>query len=385
MLAGLAALLPGCGGAGTRDEIPARAEPLTAPAPVARMAPFVWGVNGHPARHSEAYGFEENEELLRRQMRLITDLGFSHYRVDVGYQMDGREGGVLATVADVAERFGVTLLPVITFGATEVPRTPEHAYRAGRAIGEAFARRHGARFPVVEVGNELDIPAMIGGHPVGDAVDHYLPAHAGRFAGILRGIIEGLQAGAPGVRTIVNMTQSHTGFLRILMEREVPFDIIGWHLYVDEHGYGNDPQHGADYRSTLARLDALGRDIWITEVNRYQGSGPGNAFAAEQSAILGRLADEMYAHPRVQAFIVYELYDEVAVRENHDRAGRPIEGDEDEAYYGLVHCEGPLPVARRCGGTLELKPGFVDARERLRALLTWNAATRATRMSADGR
>jgi hypothetical protein len=328
-------------GAGDPDRRPVAAPP----APV-RTAPFVWGVNGHPARPSEAYDWSEADDRLQRQMRLVGELGFSHYRVDTGVGMDGAEGGRLAAVADAADRFGITLLPVLTFSPAAVPAAPADAYRAGRAIGDRFVRNHGARFPVVEIGNELDLAAMVAGQPVGHRDDHYRVADVDRFAALLRGAIEGLRAGAPGVRPIVNFAGSHTGFVRMLLERGVPLDIVGWHLYVDEAGYGDDPPNRADYRATLARLDTLGREVWITEVNRYRGSGPGNAHPAAQAAVLDRLAEEMHARPLIGAFVVYQLFDEAAVLDNHD---------EDEAWYGLVHCAGPLPVARRCGGALEIK------------------------------
>jgi hypothetical protein len=118
-------------------------------------------------------------------------------------------------------------------------------------------------------------------------------------------------------------------------------------VYADELGYGTDVEHGGDYPSALVRLEAMGREIWITESNRNLGSGPGNAFKAEQERWLRRLASQMYAHPLVKAFFVYELYDEV---------GEPG----DEAYYGLVHCAGPGELGIGCRGTLELKPAYLS-------------------------
>jgi hypothetical protein len=315
--------------------------------PTLRLTPFIWGVNGHPAAPSQAYDFRDDPERLRRQMQLIKDLGFTHYRVDIHFDMDGTEHGLLAEVAPVAEEFGVVLLPVVTFRKDLVPQDSSDAYRAGKRIGAAFVRHHGTRFPVVEVGNEVDIPAM-NGHMVGSELDHYRLEELQRYAAFLRGVIEKINEGAPGVRTIVDVAMSHTYFLRYLRDVGVPFDIAGWHLYADELGYGTDVEHGGDYRSALTRLEALGLDIWITEVNRHQGSGPDHRFAAEQATMLRRLAVEMYSHPQVKAFMVYQLYDEVA-------------NPGDEAYYGLVHCPGPIELGGSCIGTLELKPAFLSA------------------------
>jgi hypothetical protein len=356
-----------CGGRAVREDVATTAA-FGARAPAAREAPFVWGVNGHPARWSEAYDWSDGDGRLERQLALIRELGFTHYRVDVGFEMDGRETGRLAAVAEAAGRYGVTLLPVMTFSTVGVPSSAREAYLAGRRMGTTFVRHHGSRFPVVEVGNELDIPAMIGGHPNGHDADHYLPPLTERYAELLRGILEAMAAGAPGMQTMVNFAQSHTGWIRLLADRGVPFDLIGWHMYVNEAGYGDDREHGSDYRSSLARLLGLGRDIWITEVNRHEGSGPRNAFGREQALVLDRLAGEMYAHPRVRAFIIYELFDETAALANSDSLGRPVTGDDDEAWYGLVHCLGGPGIARRCGGELERKPAFLDVRDRRRAL-----------------
>jgi hypothetical protein len=293
-------------------------------------------------------------------MRLIHDLGFTYYRVDVPFGLDGAEHGWLTEVADAADEFGITILPVIAFDwSAEIPDRKE-AKSVGRAIGTTFVRNHGTRFPVVEIGNELDIRAMLGNLP-GDQPDHYNPKIVSRFAAIMTGIIQKIHAGAPGVRTIVDMTQSHTAFLQMLLDRGVPFDIVGWHAYVHESDDADPPGSHSDYRASLARLEALGRDIWITEVNRRGGSAVGDTELAEQASMLRRLAVEMYyMHPMVQAFIVYELYDETASLDTPDI------GDDDEVYYGLLNCAGSQEIARECRGGVERKPAYLELQLRAR-------------------
>ena len=329
------------------DYIPVPGGPLVCDPTLRPGNPLIWGVNGHPVAPAEAYDFRDDPERLRQQMRLIKDLGFTHYRVDVHFDMDGTEPGLLSEVATVAEEFGVTLLPVITVHASLIPQDPTEAREAGRVIATAFVQRYGDRFPVVELGNELDIPAMKGNF-VGHVLDHYRMEDLRRFEAFLRGMLGKLQGQVPEVRTIVNASMAHTGFLQYLLDQGVPFDIIGWHVYADELGYGTDVEHGGDYASALVRLEAMGREIWVTESNRNQGSGPGNAFEAEQELWLRRLAAQMHTHPLVKAFFVYELYDEV---------GQPG----DEAYYGLVHCTGAPEIGRGCRGALELKPAYLSA------------------------
>jgi hypothetical protein len=147
----------------------------------------------------------------------------------------------------------------------------------------------------------------------------------------------------------------------MLLDRKVPFDIVGWHAYVHESDDADPPGSHSDYRASLARLEALGRDIWITEVNRRGGSAVGDTELAEQASMLRRLAVEMYyTHPQVQAFMVYELYDETAALDT------PAVGDDDETYYGLLHCAGSHDVARDCRGAVERKPAYLELQVRAR-------------------
>ena len=73
----------------------------------------------------------------------------------------------------------------------------------------------------------------------------------------------------------------------------------------------------------LKRLKGYGKPIWITEINRRNGS-QGNA-EKEQAEYLRRVAAQLAADPGIGALFVYELLDE------------PYHGsDNGESFYGLV-------------------------------------------------
>lgn len=308
---------------------------------------FIWGVNGHPLQPGGPYAADGPR--LAAQMQRLLGVGATYYRVDVQHDAAGRAAyDGLARVADVASRSHIAILPVLTFPTEAVPSTRDGAARFGRLLGKRFADRFGDSFPVVEVGNELDMFSLRAGlNPftahAGEAIADYDQSRLQRAAGVLGGIIDGLKSGAPRVRTIVNFTLAHTFFVSY-MAREVPtFDIIGMHVY-GGRGAQRPWIAPVDYGRVLARLPP-DRPVWITEANRRDATfneSPGDT----QGAWVARLARDMYADPRVEAFFVYELYDEYRFRTDADR------DNDGEAYFGLFDC-GRDP---RCLGAVVPKP-----------------------------
>ena len=106
----------------------------------------------------------------------------------------------------------------------------------------------------------------------------------------------------------------------------------------------------------LGLLGGYGKPLWITEIDRRDGSRGG--IEQEQASYLGRTAAQMATRPDVGAFFVYELFDEP-----YFGATNP------ESHYGLVE------LAQGAGGTWRVarkKAAFDAYRAAIRA-----AGTRA--------
>ncbi len=305
------------------------------PAPEAPMcsAAFVWGINGHPTQQATY----SSETSLKAQLDYLDRLGVSHYRLDLTVDTFGvvdsfRSGRSVSfeRVLAAATARNLQLLPVLT-RRPDYRATAAENYRTGYLIGLRFATQYGARLQYVEAGNETEDGALrsnvrmdsLTGIPdtnywAGTEISHYDPARLEILISFLDGLAGGLREGAPHIQIIIDVAGRHYGFFEALQQAGVDFDVYGLHWYSDMDD---------DAGGFTAVLDALGRmprpnlPVWVTEVNRRDGSHaerPGD----DQATWISRFAAEAAADPRVSAFFVYELLDQPAF----------------ESSYGLVTC-----------------------------------------------
>jgi hypothetical protein len=305
---------------------------LMAACAVGEAAPvsFQWGVNGHP-NVQEGY----RDVPVDVQLDLAAQMGARWYRCDWDQGRLEKEPAVYDELVAKAARRGIRILPVIFPSIScRSDAPPEQIRAAAAAFAKALAERYRGRITHWELDNELDGLAMIRkgekdrkgaewrwGDPDGDRPEHYEETRYRKAEAELRGLSEGIKAGNPQAKTIINTGGwLHTGFMeRLVQEDRVPFDILGWHWY-SEMGDMTKVRGTFDL---LARLRSYGKPIWITEINRRGGSMGGKE--EEQAAYLSGAARQLSALPGVEALFVYELLDE------------PYFGaDNPESHYGLV-------------------------------------------------
>lgn len=293
--------------------------------------PFHWGVNGHPVSQ-EGYW----QVPLVTQLDLTQELGAGWYRLDVTFSAFQASTTRLDELLAEAEKRGVKLLPVLVpdgdffEGATSV----DQVRRSSADFGQAITSRYKGRITHWELGNEMDSYAMIkkgeptrsgklwewDGAPDGSRADDYHQGRYERVRALLQGLNDGVKASDPAALTMVDTAGwLHYGFIdRLVTEDRLPFDILAWHWY-SEMGDMTRVQGKLDLIELLKRY---GKPLWITEVNRRDGSKGGRHDDA--AAYLSRVARQMREHPAIHAFFVYELLDE------------PYFGLEGESDYGLV-------------------------------------------------
>jgi len=293
--------------------------------------PFAWGVNGHPVSQ-EGYWHVPLEE----QLDLVRELGAQWYRIDVSAASFQANTARLDELLAAARKRQIKLLPVLVAGDDlQNDKVPVAKLRdAAAAFGQAIATRYKDHITYWELGNELDGYAMIrkgeitrsgkvwewDGAPDGSEADDY---HSGRYeraSAFIRGLLEGVKTADQAAQTLVDTAGwLHHGFMdRLVKEDRVPFDILAWHWY-SEMG---DMTRVRGQLDLLAILQSYGKPIWITEINRRDGSKGGKE--REAASYLSSTAQQLSAHHAVKAFFVYELLDE------------PYFGPNGESDYGLV-------------------------------------------------
>ena len=292
--------------------------------------PFHWGVNGH-SFSQEAYW----QVPLATQLDLVAELGATWYRFDLSAEEFRSNTTRVDELLAGAERRKLRLLPVLFAepGARSKDATSEQIRTAAAAFAREVVGRYKGRITQWELNNELDTHAMIRkgektrsgklwnwGDAEGSDPDTFEEGRYQKAKAEILGLQEGVKAADTQAQTIVDTAGwLHYGFIeRLVNEDHVPFDILAWHWY-SECG---DITNVQGKLNLIAFLRRYHKPLWITEINRRDGSKQGQEQA--QAEYVGRTAAQLRATPGVAAFFVYELLDE------------PNFGADGESDYGLV-------------------------------------------------
>ena len=279
----------------------------------------IWGVNGHPDNQSAYLG---NIDL---QLNLMQEIGMNYYRVDMGTGNGELVGTNLTRFNELmtkCQQKGITVLPVlINHDWYASNYTRDDAYYVGHQLGYGFASRYGSNFHTYELGNEEEGYSLkftwgadsSKNYWAGEVTTDYEPALIDKTIYYLNGMIEGIRAVDPTAKFVINAGWRHTGFLLWLQNRNVAYDIIGWHWYFTDIPV---------FQTVLHNLEGFHKDIWFTEFNRWLGSQGADGLNQQSDYVYDYL-NELELHPSVKAIFPYELLDQ-------------DEAPSTENTYGLV-------------------------------------------------
>jgi len=325
---------------------------------------FIFGGNGHPG--SGVYS--QTGVTITEQMGLLNDVGLGWYRFDVLAREPADE---LDFIVPAAEQAGIELYPML-YPPVELrapcppdpkdPCDPDYPHVLGRTNPatcnengecenwtlesiEAASFEHAknaaskwqGRIKVWDLLNEPDGWTILSKDHNGLDPKHYCPQRIAIAAAILRGQANGIKAGDPQAKVSLNTGGSlHTGFVDLMKDNHVQFDILSWHWY---NTMGRiDRVAGTGNLDLLEKLRSFGKPIWIGEANaRMEVGATPTPPRAECSRDLNGLPDPSgeawalefmrsmhgYRSRGVEAYFHYQILDQPGA-EGH------------EANYGLV-------------------------------------------------
>ncbi len=265
---------------------------------------FIWGANGHPFTAYPGVKYDQ-------QLDIVRDLELTSYRVNISSVQDIPS---LVDLVNKAKSRNIEILPILTPGLDLDKEDPERLRQAAHKFAVVVVSSLKGRVPVWELGNELENHAIIqpcemkedgtqyncSWGPAGGVgeLDYYAPRWK-KVSAVLRGLSEGTKQADPSAqRAMGTAGWGHTGAFQRLKNDGVEWDISVWHMY------GEDPEWA------FKILAALGKPIWVTELNHPGGSSQGEKAQAEGlRRWMGRLL-ELSGRYNVQAAHIYELLDE---------------------------------------------------------------------------
>jgi hypothetical protein len=229
-------------------------------------------------------------------LNLTQQLGCGLYRVDLGTSQYALTDALLSA----AGTRGIKLLAILngTLGN----------YSASYNEGYAFAHKYAGQISYYQLSNERDVYSLTSGD--GTTTDQYNYALYANAKAEIQGLRDGIMAGDPNAKTIVNFTWIHYGFIQRLVNDGINFDIIGIDWYWDDITNVN----GLDV--PLYLKNQFNKPLWVTEANRWEGSTGGNETA--QSVWINQNTTGYYNNMNISAFITYELLDEPGANPNYE-------------------------------------------------------------------
>ncbi len=279
---------------------------------------FILGINGHPLSQA-AY----KEFPVAEQMQLLKSMKMTYYRFDGGTDYKGqlKDEPRFAGLTREAKKHTIKLLPVLWLRGLDTMKTEPAAYERGFIEGSGFASRYGDHFDYYELGNEQDLKVLKQRSLSGKETTDYKIDKTKILASFFRGMHHGIKKADTGSKTIIDMTEGHYGFFKLLKQYNVQFDVIGIHWYSK-----------VDFASSklpriineTAEVFNGEKPVWITEFNSQFGSYGGREDF--QELIVSQFVEQSRFIQGVEALFIYELLDEP----------RLIHPKETEKTFGIV-------------------------------------------------
>lgn len=266
---------------------------------------FFYGVNGHPLGVPAYLSVSP-----KTQIDLLKKMNMNMYRIDVQSQLANGYMTVphlYKPLKEAADAAGITILPMLYPRDMDLSLSESESYKRGRVLGDRFARRYADDFTYYNIANELDLKCLISGSSYsGASTKHYDQKKFKIIAAYLKGMDEGIKSKDPTAKTIVNVTWMHFQFLLMLERAGVNFDIVGYNWYNEMENLALQNHNISDITEFLA--SKFTKPIWFMEVGVRNATG--TVPDATQKAFLDSFIAKCRKNPRVQAAMVYELFDE---------------------------------------------------------------------------
>jgi hypothetical protein len=237
----------------------------------------------------------------------VKSAGAGIYRVDLGTGAYALTDALLAA----ANAGGIKLLAIL--------QSPDATYAGAYNEALAFSSAYAGKIPYYQISNEPDLQCgTVGGN--GQLPSDFDDTLYAATKTKLQGLLDGVRAGDPSARAIVNFTWTHYGIVQRLFDDGLVFDIIGvdWYSNMDDI---TNTVGGLNMPSYLK--SQFGKPVFITEGNRWEGSTGG--LETTQRDYINQIVQSMYRNKDISAYIAYELLDE------------PEAGVEFERHMGLMY------------------------------------------------
>ncbi|NCD72406.1 glycosyl hydrolase [Mucilaginibacter agri] len=284
----------------------------------AQTGKIIWGANGHPLTQADF-----NRSTWKTQISYLKELNVDTYRIDVMLDSTGlaKKDDNFVEFLQLLKANGIAS-QVTAFPAKIHSSAPAN-YQDSFNQGVNFVKKYGEYLNVIEVGNEEDNASIQHAGVDGSKRSHYNTTKLENTITKIGAFIDGAKSVKPDLKVSLSFSWLHYGFLDVLEDHKVKYDIIGLHWYSNMGDPTNvKPPYGNYFNWISAKYH---KPIWITEFNYFQGTT--KADFQKQNQYVTQTLNNILQKGGVGAVFIYELFDQPALR-----LGNPTESN-----YGILY------------------------------------------------
>lgn len=284
----------------------------------AQTGKIVWGINGHPLTQADF-----NRSTWNAQINYLKELNVDSYRIDVLLDSTGLaiKNASFLEFLELLKKNGIA--PQVTAFPAKIHSSMPANYQQSFNQGANFVKAYGDYLGVIEVGNEEDNASIQHAGVDGTKRSHYDINKLENTVAKIGAFIDGAKSIKSDLKVSLSFSWIHYGFLDVLEDHKVKYDIIGLHWYSNMGDPTNaKPPYGNYFNWLSARYH---KAIWITEFNYFQGTT--KADFQKQNQYVTQTLNNILQKNAVGGFFIYELFDQPALRLNNVA----------ESNYGIVY------------------------------------------------
>lgn len=265
---------------------------------------FAWGVT------VLTFPFPTYKEgFTATQMTEAKKLGVNYIRVD--YLPSNPKAMDAAINAAQANNLKVVL--VIPFGPKDIFTDSELEASTETYVSD-IVKKYKGKVAVYQLATEVASVALANNAALHGIEKKDYPAE--KLAAVTTWIkvaSEAVKKNDPKAKRLVNDQWVHTGFFDNFFAAGGDFDILGWNWFSDMGTSMDtvviDKNKNQKYE-LLAKIKSYDKPIWLTEINRRQGSQGGKE--QEQASFIQTMGDYVKTKPEISGFFVFNLLEDQA-------------------------------------------------------------------------
>lgn len=268
---------------------------------------FAWGVT---TRAHALANF--SPEVWATQTKLAKELGSGYVRVN--WENDGYLNGVRNAVGlNLAMIDGIIqngMRPYIVLNQVGDLTKSADPYTDGYNLANEIAVAAKGQVDYYQLENEVTSWTLKGSQYPGEKADQYDTAKSEKLIAWLKGANAGIKAGDPQAKTVVTGQWIQYGFLQMIADANVNYDVIGWDWFSDM-GLMSEKKL-SDGTSITDKLKSFNKPLMLVEVGQRPDGNKSSGFKmdeAKQVAFIDSMAEWAHTSAAFKGFFAFELTD----------------------------------------------------------------------------